>query len=150
MEGTREEHPGDSSVCDSRVSLEHTFRCVRLISPSLFVILLIAAPRLHTDRRSSIEHPPCPLPREADCISYHFTTFLMVEYVYARHEFAPEHEDEIAFRAGERIEVIEKDEVYNDGWWQVCVALFAYFVPIQYSLLPRVSPFYISSSSWLS
>jgi len=46
----------------------------------------------------------------------------MVEYVYARHDFAPEHEDEIAFRAGERIEVVEKDEVYNDGWWQVSIA----------------------------
>jgi hypothetical protein len=74
----------------------------------------------------------------------------MVEYVYARHEFAPEHDDEIAFRAGERIEVIEKDEVFNDGWWQVSNVFFAYSVPIQYSLLPRVSPFYTSSSSWLS
>ena len=74
----------------------------------------------------------------------------MVEYVYARHDFAAEHDDEIAFRAGERIEVVEKDEVYNDGWWQVSFAFFAYCVPIQYPLLPRVSPFYASSSSWLS
>ncbi|KAH9170375.1 hypothetical protein EDB89DRAFT_1978632 [Lactarius sanguifluus] len=42
----------------------------------------------------------------------------MVEYVYARHDFIPEHEDEISFRAGERIEVVEKDEQYEDGWWQ--------------------------------
>ncbi|KAH8977537.1 hypothetical protein EDB92DRAFT_1916615 [Lactarius akahatsu] len=42
----------------------------------------------------------------------------MVEYVYARHDFVPEHEDEISFRAGERIEVVEKDEQYEDGWWQ--------------------------------
>jgi Variant SH3 domain len=67
----------------------------------------------------------------------------MVEYVYARHEFAPEHEDEIAFCAGERIEVVEKDEIFNDGWWQVSIAFFAYCVPIQYPLLPRVSPFYL-------
>ena len=64
----------------------------------------------------------------------------MVEYVYARHDFAAEHEDEIGFRAGERIEVVEKDEVFNDGWWQVSIAFFAYCVPIQYPLLPRVSP----------
>lgn len=43
----------------------------------------------------------------------------MVEYVYARHDFIPEHEDEVAFRAGERIEVVEKDDLFNDGWWQV-------------------------------
>jgi len=49
----------------------------------------------------------------------------MVEYVYARHDFAPEHEDEVAFRAGERIEVVEKDDVYNDGWWQVSTTSFS-------------------------
>ena len=43
----------------------------------------------------------------------------MVEYVYALHDFIPEHDDEVAFRAGERIEVVEKDELYGDGWWQV-------------------------------
>ena len=43
----------------------------------------------------------------------------MVEYVYALHDFFPEHEDEVSFRAGERIEVIEKDDQYGDGWWQV-------------------------------
>ncbi|EIN11034.1 hypothetical protein PUNSTDRAFT_142897 [Punctularia strigosozonata HHB-11173 SS5] len=42
----------------------------------------------------------------------------MVEYVYALHDFQPEHEDELPFRAGERIEVIEKDDMYGDGWWQ--------------------------------
>ena len=44
----------------------------------------------------------------------------MVEYVYARHDFVPENEDEIPFCAGERIEVVEKDDVYQDGWWKVC------------------------------
>lgn len=43
----------------------------------------------------------------------------MTEYVYALHDFVPEHDDEIAFKAGDRIEVIEKDEMYGDGWWQV-------------------------------
>jgi len=43
----------------------------------------------------------------------------MVEYVYARHDFIPEHEDEISFRAGERIEVILRDDLYSDGWWEV-------------------------------
>ena len=43
----------------------------------------------------------------------------MPEYVYALHNFVPEHEDEIAFDAGQPIEVIEKDDQYNDGWWQV-------------------------------
>ncbi|RDB20024.1 hypothetical protein Hypma_013044 [Hypsizygus marmoreus] len=42
----------------------------------------------------------------------------MPEYVYALHDFLPEHEDEVSFHAGERIEVIEKDDLYGDGWWQ--------------------------------
>ncbi|KAK0207084.1 hypothetical protein DFS33DRAFT_1318863 [Desarmillaria ectypa] len=41
----------------------------------------------------------------------------MPEYVYALHDFIPENEDEVPFRAGERIEVIEKDDAYGDGWW---------------------------------
>ncbi|KAG9317765.1 hypothetical protein JVU11DRAFT_1983 [Chiua virens] len=42
----------------------------------------------------------------------------MPEYVYALHNFMPEHEDEIPFEAGQPIEVVEKDDQYNDGWWQ--------------------------------
>ncbi|KAF8806186.1 hypothetical protein BYT27DRAFT_7191502 [Phlegmacium glaucopus] len=42
----------------------------------------------------------------------------MPEYVYALHDFLPENEDEVTFHAGERIEVIEKDDMYGDGWWQ--------------------------------
>ncbi|OAX43377.1 hypothetical protein K503DRAFT_862346 [Rhizopogon vinicolor AM-OR11-026] len=42
----------------------------------------------------------------------------MPEYVYALHDFQPEHEDEIAFHAGQPIEVIERDDQYSDGWWQ--------------------------------
>jgi SH3 domain len=43
----------------------------------------------------------------------------MGEYVYARYDFVPMYEDEISLRAGDCIEVIEKDEPYGDGWWQV-------------------------------
>lgn len=43
----------------------------------------------------------------------------MVEYVYARHDFEPVHDDEISFRAGERIEVLARDDLYSDGWWEV-------------------------------
>ncbi|RXW25401.1 hypothetical protein EST38_g391 [Candolleomyces aberdarensis] len=42
----------------------------------------------------------------------------MPEYVYALHDFLPEHEDEVSFSAGERIEVIERDDQFGDGWWQ--------------------------------
>ncbi|KAI6152418.1 hypothetical protein BKA82DRAFT_4111061 [Pisolithus tinctorius] len=42
----------------------------------------------------------------------------MPEYVYALHDFHPENDDEIAFRVGEPIEIVEKDEQYGDGWWQ--------------------------------
>ncbi|KAF9266108.1 hypothetical protein L218DRAFT_996886 [Marasmius fiardii PR-910] len=43
---------------------------------------------------------------------------MTVEYVYALHDFQAEKDDEVSFRAGDRIEVIEKDELYGDGWWQ--------------------------------
>ncbi|KAI0787073.1 hypothetical protein BC629DRAFT_1593605 [Irpex lacteus] len=42
----------------------------------------------------------------------------MPEYVYALHDFTPENPDEVPFKAGEKIEVVEKDDVYQDGWWQ--------------------------------
>ncbi|KAJ6502678.1 hypothetical protein DFH09DRAFT_1375676 [Mycena vulgaris] len=42
----------------------------------------------------------------------------MVDYVYALHDFLPEHEDEVTFHTGERIEVVEKDDLYGDGWWK--------------------------------
>jgi hypothetical protein len=46
MEGTREEHSGVSSVlfaCEFGRPQQHTFRCVRLITLSLFVIVLLIA-----------------------------------------------------------------------------------------------------------
>jgi hypothetical protein len=46
----------------------------------------------------------------------------MPEYVYALHDFIPEHKDELlSFHVGELIEIIEKDDAYGDGWWRVCV-----------------------------
>ena len=51
----------------------------------------------------------------------------MPEYVYALHDFLPENEDEVAFHAGERVEVIEKDDMYGDGWWHVCVLVLHLF-----------------------
>ncbi|CAE6471462.1 unnamed protein product [Rhizoctonia solani] len=41
-----------------------------------------------------------------------------VGYVWAQHDFVPEHDDELEFRAGDRIEIVERDELYGDGWWQ--------------------------------
>jgi hypothetical protein len=40
------------------------------------------------------------------------------EYVWGLHNFIPEQDDEIDFRANERILVLERDEVYQDGWWK--------------------------------
>jgi hypothetical protein len=72
----------------------------------------------------------------------------MLEYVYARHDFIPEHDDEISFHAGERIEIVEKDELYGDGWWKVCSRS-----PLSISPIPFDSgfayPFQLSASSFL-
>ncbi|KAJ3253221.1 polar growth protein [Boothiomyces macroporosus] len=37
--------------------------------------------------------------------------------VYGKHNFAAEESDEISFKAGEPIIVLEKDEQFGDGWW---------------------------------
>ena len=58
----------------------------------------------------------------------------MPEYVYAVHDFTPENPDEVPFRAGDRIEVIEKDELYQDGWWQVGM------IPLQTCVIPQTIP----------
>jgi len=63
----------------------------------------------------------------------------MVDYVYARHDFIPEHEDEIAFRAGERIEVLLRDDLYSDGWWEVRSLSSSLSTPRFASLSPRSS-----------
>lgn len=42
-----------------------------------------------------------------------------IDVVYGVHDFEAENPDELSFRAGERIVVIEKDDQYQDGWWKV-------------------------------
>jgi hypothetical protein len=65
----------------------------------------------------------------------------MVEYVYALHDFIPENDDEVPFKAGERIEIVERDDMYGDGWWQVR--------PTQSSLCSlSASSFPLPSASW--
>lgn len=60
-----------------------------------------------------------------------------VEYVYALHDFEPQNDDEIAFVAGERIEVLEKDEAYGDGWWTVSADANEQVDPISHLLGPQ-------------
>lgn len=43
----------------------------------------------------------------------------MVDLVYALHDFAAENGDELSFGVGEAIVVLERDDQYNDGWFQV-------------------------------
>ncbi|KAJ3180322.1 polar growth protein [Geranomyces variabilis] len=38
--------------------------------------------------------------------------------VYGRHRFLAEEEDEITFAAAEPVVVLERDELYSDGWWR--------------------------------
>ncbi|KAG8889639.1 polar growth protein [Tulasnella sp. 332] len=42
----------------------------------------------------------------------------MPDLRWALHDFTPENEDELTFQAGDEIEVVEKDDLYGDGWWQ--------------------------------
>ena len=60
----------------------------------------------------------------------------MPEYVYALHDFQPENEDEVAFHPGERIEVLEKDDEFGDGWWKVStlIRLRQFPEPLSYHL----------------
>lgn len=49
-----------------------------------------------------------------------FSRFKMTkQIVYAIHNFEAENEDEINFSVGEPIVVLERDDKYMDGWWQV-------------------------------
>ena len=64
----------------------------------------------------------------------------MPDYVYGLHDFEPEHEDEVPFKQGEPIEVIEKDDLYSDGWWQVRARLLS-----PYLSWPRIR---IRLSAW--
>ncbi|KAI9096262.1 hypothetical protein DFS34DRAFT_161035 [Phlyctochytrium arcticum] len=38
--------------------------------------------------------------------------------VHGKHDFNAEEEDEISFGANEPVVVLERDEMYNDGWWR--------------------------------
>ncbi|THH29883.1 hypothetical protein EUX98_g4312 [Antrodiella citrinella] len=42
----------------------------------------------------------------------------MPDFVWALHDFVPENPDEIPFKVGEKIEILERDDLYQDGWWQ--------------------------------
>ncbi len=50
---------------------------------------------------------------------------MTLETVYAIYTFEAEHDDEVPFKMGEPIVVLEKDDMYRDGWWKVnCTLLF--------------------------
>lgn len=42
-----------------------------------------------------------------------------METVYAIHNYCAQNDDELTFKVGDPILVLEKDEMYWDGWWQV-------------------------------
>ncbi|KNE71792.1 hypothetical protein AMAG_20445 [Allomyces macrogynus ATCC 38327] len=39
------------------------------------------------------------------------------QVVYAVHDFKAEDEDEVSFKTGEEIVVLERDDEFGDGWW---------------------------------
>lgn len=43
----------------------------------------------------------------------------MADILYALHDFEAENADELSFGAGEAIIVLERDDQYGDGWYQV-------------------------------
>ena len=47
----------------------------------------------------------------------------MPEFVSALFKFVPENDDELPLEIGERVEVLEKDQFHNDGWWTVSIAI---------------------------
>jgi hypothetical protein len=49
------------------------------------------------------------------------------EMVFAIHPFQAIRDDEIDFDYGEPIIVIEKDDMYGDGWWKVSKKKFFFF-----------------------
>jgi len=58
------------------------------------------------------------------------------DVVYALHAFEAENEDELAFEAGERIIVLERDDQYGDGWYQVCDQLLSSTSRLNCVLIP--------------
>ena len=65
----------------------------------------------------------------------------MAETVWAIHNFEAEAEDEISFHIGEPITVLHRDELYQDGWWEVRWNQRA--TPHIYTILPA-TPFWKS------
>lgn len=57
-----------------------------------------------------------------------------IDVVYALHDFGAENEDELSFKSGDKIEVVEKDDEFGDGWWQVSKSMR--FAIITKSVLP--------------
>jgi hypothetical protein len=41
------------------------------------------------------------------------------DVLWALHSFEAENDDELGFNAGERIILLERDDLYGDGWFQV-------------------------------
>ncbi len=72
----------------------------------------------------------------------------MPDYVYALHDFIPENEDEVSFRAGERIEVVEKDDQYGDGWWQVRATNNSLCIPQKFTFALHLGSEF-TRQSWL-
>lgn len=61
----------------------------------------------------------------------------MPEYVYVVHHFQPENEDELELRTTECVEVLEKDDEFGDGWWQV---LFGYRFKLSLLITWNIGP----------
>jgi hypothetical protein len=53
-----------------------------------------------------------------------------LEIVYTIHKFEAENVDEISINVGEQVVVLEKDEGFNDGWWQVGQRIPFYVTPL--------------------
>jgi hypothetical protein len=44
--------------------------------------------------------------------------------VWGLHEFVAENPDEVSFKVGEVVMIVERDDQYGDGWWQVSACLY--------------------------
>ena len=99
--------PPSPQVTDVLVDVHYLSPPTRQLArpPTLVLVFLLSAFLLPT----LYLHSTLVLRRES----------LMKEYVWALHDFIPQISDEVPFAAGERIEVVEKDDLYQDGWWKV-------------------------------
>jgi hypothetical protein len=55
----------------------------------------------------------------------------LLETVYAAHNFEAENDDELTFKVGETVIVMQKDDGFNDGWWKVyyfCMKIIIIFI----------------------